>query len=82
MISGQKLRTTLGFPTANIRYPKTSTLVRRGVYQTRVRVGDKNYPAVTSVGVAPSVHRDLRELLVESYLYDFSGNLYGEIMRR
>jgi riboflavin kinase/FMN adenylyltransferase len=32
------------------------------------------------VGVAPSVHRDLRELLVESYLYDFSGNLYGETM--
>lgn len=80
VISGQKLGTTLGFPTANMRYPKTSTLVRRGVYQTRVRVGDQSYPAVTSVGVAPSVHRDLRELLVESYLYDFSGNLYGETM--
>lgn len=80
VISGQKLGSTLGFPTANLRYPKTSTLVRRGVYKTRTIVDGVSYPAVTSVGIAPSVHRKLRELLVESYLYDFSDDLYGKTM--
>ena len=44
---------------------------------TLVRCGGADFPAVTSVGVAPSVHDDRRELLVESYLYDFEQDLYS-----
>lgn len=77
VISGRHLGSALGFPTANIAYPTLSALVRRGVYKTQVRLGEERLPAVTSVGIAPSVHRDRRDLLVESYLYDFSGDLYG-----
>ncbi len=77
VISGKRLGSRLGFPTANMVYPPKSTLVRRGVYQTLVSCEGALYPAVTSVGVAPSVRRDSRQLLVESYLYDFEGDLYG-----
>ncbi len=77
VISGRRIGSSIGFPTANIRYPSTAVLIRRGVYMTLVRYGGADFPAVTSVGVAPSVHGDRRELLVESYLYDFDRDLYG-----
>lgn len=78
VIGGRRLGSSIGFPTANIRYPALTTLIRRGVYMTRVRVGQAEFPAVTSVGVAPSVHREHRELLAESFLYDFDQDLYGQ----
>lgn len=81
VIPGRRLGTTLGFPTANMLYPEHSALLRFGVYQTRVQVRGQDFPAVTSVGIAPSVHRDRRDTLIESYLYDFSGDLYGEEAR-
>ncbi|NLA95466.1 MAG: riboflavin biosynthesis protein RibF [Clostridiaceae bacterium] len=77
VISGRRIGSSIGFPTANIRYPATAALIRRGVYVTRVRYGGADFPAVTSVGVAPSVHGGQRELLIESYLYDFDQDLYG-----
>lgn len=77
VIGGRRIGSSMGFPTANIRYPARSALIRRGVYMTRVRLGAAEYPSVTSVGIAPSVHREHRELLAESYLYDFDQDLYG-----
>ena len=81
VISGNKLGSRLGFPTANIDYPPRSVLIRRGVYKTLVTWKGVRYPAVTSVGVAPTVRRESRRLLVETYLYDFEGDLYGQEIR-
>ena len=81
VISGRRLGSSIGFPTANIRYPDRSVRLRPGVYMTRVQWGEEEFEAVTSVGIAPSVHRDRRETLVESFLYDFDGNLYGETIK-
>jgi riboflavin kinase/FMN adenylyltransferase len=78
VIQGRRIGSSIGFPTANIPYPVRSALIRRGVYASRVRAGEKEFPAVTSVGLAPSVHREHRELLVESFLYGFDGVLYGQ----
>lgn len=81
VIAGKKLGSTMGFPTANILYPAQSSLLRRGVYMTRVGVGGQFFPAITNLGVAPSVQRPDRRLLVESFLYDFSADLYGQVIQ-
>lgn len=81
VIPGKKLGSVLGFPTANLLYPPRLILLRLGVYMSRVHLEGTAYPAVTSVGLAPSVKRDRKEVLVESYLYDFSGDLYGKKIR-
>lgn len=78
VIPGKKLGSVLGFPTANLLYPPQLTLLRLGVYMSRVHFEGVSYPAVTSVGLAPSVKREREDILVESYLYDFSGDLYGK----
>ena len=66
----------LGFPTINT-HPSSDLLIpRRGVYHTAVRVGDKLCPALTNVGTCPTFEE--RESHLETYLLNFSGNLYDE----
>lgn len=77
VIHGKKLGRTLGFPTANVELaPETS--LRFGVYAVRVRRADgKLYDGVASFGRRPTVTENGKPLL-ETYIFDFSGNLYGE----
>lgn len=64
----------LGFPTANI-IPRTEVLPLDGIYATLLQVGDQQWPSVTNIGVNPTFGDGPRT--VESYVFDFSGDLYG-----
>ena len=77
---GKHLGSALGFPTVNLALPGEIVVPARGVYATRVCVDDRSYPAVTNVGVRPSVD-DGGELTAESFLLDFDGDLYGKTVR-
>lgn len=70
-IGGSKL----GFATANVVSPALYNLAP-GVYATQCRVDGRVYRAVTNVGGQPTVGGE--ELRAESYLMDFSGDLYGK----
>ncbi|WP_404927876.1 bifunctional riboflavin kinase/FAD synthetase [Mesorhizobium sp. ORM16] len=75
---GQKLGRTLGFPTANMRLPAEATL-REGIYAVRFRRADgRLHDGVASFGRRPTVDDDGAPLL-ETFVFDFSGDLYGEI---
>jgi riboflavin kinase/FMN adenylyltransferase len=74
VIRGKQLGRTLGFPTANLRFPKTPAL--SGIYATWVHgVGDRPHASVSSFGTRPTV--DGVEPLLEAHLFDFDGDLYG-----
>jgi riboflavin kinase/FMN adenylyltransferase len=74
VVRGKQLGRTLGFPTANLRFPKTPAL--SGIYATWVHgVGDHPLPSVSSFGTRPTV--DGVEPLLEAHLFDFDGDLYG-----
>lgn len=78
VIGGQQLGRTLGFPTANMRLAADNGL-REGVYAVRFRRADGSlHDGVASFGRRPTVEEDGVPLL-ETYVFDFSGNLYGEI---
>ena len=77
VIGGQKLGRTLGFPTANMKLPAEAAL-REGIYAVRFRRADGAlYDGVASFGRRPTVDSDGTPLL-ETSLFDFSGDLYGE----
>jgi riboflavin kinase / FMN adenylyltransferase len=78
VIPGQKLGRTLGVPTANIALEPTNRL-KHGVYAVRAHVDGRTFDAVASFGVRPTV--DNGAPLLETYLFDFSGDLYGREMR-
>ena len=65
-----------GFPTANMSLGDY-TPPRLGIYAVRVDLGDGVLlPGVASIGVNPTVGA-LAQPLLETHLFDFSGDLYG-----
>ena len=76
VISGQKLGRQLGTPTANVSLPEGLCPLPFGVYICRARTRELNAPAVTNVGIRPTVEGD--HVTVEPWILDYEGDLYGQ----
>lgn len=74
---GRQLGRTLGFPTFNVAPDKKKIMPPKGVYADRVYVDGKWYNGIANIGVKPTVSNENR-MLIESYLFDYSGNAYGK----
>lgn len=74
---GARLGRTLGMPTVNLLPPATKQLPPFGVYFSRVRHGDHVYAGISNIGCKPTV-TDAGQIGVETYLYDFDAEIYGE----
>ena len=74
----------LGFPTANLVPENALVYPSNGVYACRAAVEEDGewrwWPAATNVGVRPTFVTG-RGVLVEAYLLDFDGDLYGQELR-
>jgi riboflavin kinase/FMN adenylyltransferase len=76
---GAKRGRTLGYPTANMRLPEACGL-RHGIYAVRMALPDgRVQPGVASFGRRPTF--DDGAPLLETFLFDFSGDLYGQAVR-
>ena len=71
---GDKRGRELGFPTANLKLDPARGL-RHGVYAVRVQVEGRRYDGVANFGRRPMF--DDGSVLLETFLFDFSGDLYG-----
>lgn len=77
VVRGKQLGRTLGYPTANMALPASNGL-RHGIYAVRLRRADGTlHDGVASFGRRPTVDHD-GEPLLETYVFDFEGDLYGE----
>jgi len=74
VIHGDKRGRELGFPTANLQLDAACGL-RHGVYAVRAAVGGRRYDGVANFGRRPMF--DNGTVLLEIFLFDFSGDLYG-----
>lgn len=69
----------LGTPTVNQNYPPDALQPCTGVYLTRIRLGDRWWPAATGIGRRPTVDDSANAAVTcETYVPDFSGDLYGQ----
>jgi riboflavin kinase / FMN adenylyltransferase len=75
VIHGDKRGRELGFPTANLRLDAACGL-RHGVYAVRVAHGGRHYDGVANFGRRPMF--DTGAVLLEVFLFDFAGDLYGQ----
>ena len=76
VIHGAELGRKIGFPTANINYPKEIVKIPFGVYAAQVN----GMSAVLNWGMKPTVHNT--ELpVVETHILNYSGNLYGKTLK-
>lgn len=70
---GEKIGRILGYPTANMRLHRQ---LPHGVYISLAKFKNRIYPALTFIG-APETF-NIHTVRFETYLFGFSGNLYGE----
>ncbi len=66
VIDGKKLGRTIGFPTANLEINKEKVIPKKGVYYTNVKIDEKTFKGITSVGNNPTVNG--QELTLETYM--------------
>lgn len=78
VIPGYQRGRQLGFPTANI-VTRTGMLPSDGIYATFLEVDRRLWPSVTNIGVNPTFGGGPRT--IESYIFDFSGDLYGRSVK-
>lgn len=76
VVRGDQLGHRLGFPTANLDLPGLVT-PPNGVYAVRARLGARELPGVTNIGVRPTLNSGTAKR-VETHLLDFEGELYDQ----
>lgn len=78
---GDRMGRKIGFPTINLK-SENELYPRDGVYVTNVllRSFERTFTCVTNIGRRPTVYEDYATT-VESYILDFSSDVYGEPIR-
>lgn len=75
VVHGKHLGHRIGFPTINFVYPNKIE-VKRGVYISRVELHGVKYPAITNIGVRPTVE-NTDNVNVETHIIGCEEELYG-----
>lgn len=79
VVRGDERGATLGFPTANL-HPQNRVIPRNGVYVTATLIDGQWRRSVTNIGTRPTFGSD-NESSVETFVMDWSGDLYGDVVR-
>lgn len=79
VIHAKKLGRTIGFPTANIKLQENLIIPKRGIYATRVYIGNEIYIGATNVGYNPTVNGE--KMSIETNILDFNKDIYGKTIK-
>ncbi len=74
---GQRLGTTLGFPTMNIIPADRKIVPRYGVYTCKIWIDGEVFTGIGNVGMRPTVTEEKRVLL-EVFVFEYDGDAYGK----
>lgn len=77
VIMGKRLGREISFPTINMPLLNTVTPIKRGVYLSEVKIGNKIYKGISNIGIAPTLKSE-KKALIETHIIDFSGDLYNK----
>ncbi len=81
VIKGDQLGRTLGFPTANMQILDDNKLLpASAIYLVRVFISEEQYYGMCYIGYRPTIAEGL-ELRVETNIFDFNRDIYGENIR-
>ena len=79
VVRGDQRGRTIGFPTANLK-PHNRVIPKYGVYATATLIDATWRRSITNIGVRPTFE-STTEPSIETYIFDFDGDLYGDALR-
>ena len=79
VVRGAERGLKLGFPTANL-HPQNRVIPRNGVYVTATLIDGQWRRSVTNIGTRPTFGAS-NESSVETFVMNWSGDLYGDVVR-
>lgn len=78
IVEGYRIGRTIGFPTANIQPCDSHKLIPGdGVYAVEVQIDDELMPGMMSIGINPTIHREMSSRKLEVHIFDFNREIYG-----
>lgn len=77
VVKGEGRGKKIGFPTANIQVSPDLIVPQRGVYITRTNYNGMTYNSITNIGHNPTF-KDTHQTHIETNLFDFDTDIYGE----
>jgi riboflavin kinase/FMN adenylyltransferase len=77
VIKGEGRGKMIGFPTANIQVSEDLIVPQKGVYVTKTVYNNMIYKSITNIGNNPTF-KDSNVLNIETNLFDFDTDIYGE----
>ena len=77
VIQGRHIGRTIGFKTANVKYPENLVKIPDGVYAVEVEINDKKYMGIANYGSNPTVTNDTKKN-IEVHIVNFDEDIYGE----
>ncbi len=79
VVHGDARGRMLGAPTANQFFPEELLTPKFGVYASWAEVDGRRMPAVTNIGLRPTIGGDIPR--AETHISGFDGDLYGSFLR-
>lgn len=73
---GARLGHTIGYPTMNQHFDEGFVIARYGVYATVALIGDEEYPAITNIGIKPTVGGTTP--VSETHVFGSLPDMYGK----
>ncbi len=81
VVHGDGRGRTINIPTANLQVNEEKFLPRQGVYACRAYLNEREYQAVTNIGIRPTFNADQEKASIEVHLLDFDKNIYDETLK-
>ena len=78
VVPGDGRGKTIGIPTANLSTWLERALPRSGVYVSQATINGDTFGSVTNVGVRPTFKTRFEQLQVETHLFNFDAQIYGQ----
>lgn len=78
VIHGAERGRQIGFPTANVDYPKQKSTPSNGIYACWAHLGNEKFMAATNIGFNPTFTPEKQVASLEAYLLDFDRDIYGQ----
>ncbi len=79
VVEGNRIGAELGYPTANLKLHDLKLIPAPGVYAAYAEINETVFPGMLYIGTRPTFEQN--QLSIEMNVFNFSDNLYSQIIR-